>query len=159
MKAKGQAADAQLRTATVEDVAAMFALERSAESAAHWEETAYRQIFEAGTPERIAIVLSAVASDGIAGFVVARVVAGECELENIVVDGARRRQGRGARLIECLVAAARARAARRIFLEVRESNAAARALYAKCGFTVGGRRKSYYSDPGEDGVVYELEIS
>jgi hypothetical protein len=38
-------------------------------------------------------------------------------------------------------------------LEVRESNAEARALYARFGFEVAGLRKNYYSDLGEDAVV------
>jgi [ribosomal protein S18]-alanine N-acetyltransferase len=158
MKATAKAADAQLRTAAVEDVAGMLALERSEESAAHWEEPAYRQIFEPGAAERIALVLSVGNSDEIAGFVVGRVAAGECELENIVVDREQRRQGFAYRLIDWLVTVARSRSARRVFLEVRESNAAAQALYGKCGFRVVGRRKSYYSDPREDAMLYEFEI-
>lgn len=156
MKAKAKAANARLRTATVEDVAGMLALERSAETAAHWEEKAYRQIFEPGAAERIALVLSASNSDEIAGFVVGRVAAGECELENVVVDRGQRRQGFGARLIKSLVATARSRGAGRVFLEVRESNVAARAVYERCRFKVVGRRNSYYSDPREDAMLYDL---
>jgi ribosomal-protein-alanine N-acetyltransferase len=39
------------------------------------------------------------------------------------------------------------------YLEVRESNAAARQLYAKIGFTVAGHRPNYYSHPREAAIV------
>jgi ribosomal-protein-alanine N-acetyltransferase len=38
-------------------------------------------------------------------------------------------------------------------LEVRESNAEARALYGAFGFEVAGRRRAYYTDDGEDALV------
>jgi ribosomal protein S18 acetylase RimI-like enzyme len=46
-----------------------------------------------------------------------------------------------------------------VFLEVRESNAGARALYEKTGFQPTGRRNSYYTDPPEDAVLYRLILS
>jgi ribosomal-protein-alanine N-acetyltransferase len=41
-----------------------------------------------------------------------------------------------------------------VFLEVRESNSAARTLYEKAGFEATGLRKSYYANPVEDAVLY-----
>jgi ribosomal-protein-alanine N-acetyltransferase len=41
---------------------------------------------------------------------------------------------------------------RRVQLEVRASNQPARALYARAGFVVDGRRPRYYPD-GEDAVL------
>ena len=41
-----------------------------------------------------------------------------------------------------------------VFLEVRESNSAARSLYEKLGFQQTGRRKSYYANPIEDAILY-----
>jgi len=40
-----------------------------------------------------------------------------------------------------------------VYLEVRESNAPARALYAAHGFKEVGRRKQYYRRPVEDAIV------
>jgi ribosomal-protein-alanine N-acetyltransferase len=42
----------------------------------------------------------------------------------------------------------------RVHLEVRESNAAARALYEQLGFAITGRRDSYYRTPSEAAVLY-----
>jgi ribosomal-protein-alanine N-acetyltransferase len=46
-----------------------------------------------------------------------------------------------------------------LFLEVRESNAAARALYAARGFEPIARRARYYRKPVEDAIVLRLEMS
>jgi ribosomal-protein-alanine N-acetyltransferase len=95
--------------------------------------------------------------------VIARLTSGECELENIAVAPGLRRKGAGTQLIQSLIAAARERGAHSIFLEVRESNNAARALYEKCGFANTGRRPRYYSSPEEeeeeeDAVLYSLHL-
>ena len=46
---------------------------------------------------------------------------------------------------------------RKIFLEVRPSNAAAQALYTSLGFILSGRRKNYYKD-GEDALIFEIAV-
>ena len=55
-------------------------------------------------------------------------------LTAVEVDAARRRQGLGAAITSGLAAAAARRGARRILLQVETDNAAARALYLRCGF-------------------------
>jgi ribosomal-protein-alanine N-acetyltransferase len=65
------------------------------------------------------------------------------------VRPAARRSGLGGRLVGEGVLAAAARGAGRVFLEVAEDNAAARALYARAGFVEAGRRPGYYA--GADG--------
>jgi ribosomal-protein-alanine N-acetyltransferase len=57
-----------------------------------------------------------------------------------------------------LVSEARKRGAEAILLEVRESNCAARALYAKVGFREMGRREAYYTNPVEGGILYTLHF-
>jgi len=49
---------------------------------------------------------------------------------------------------------ARAKGAQSIFLEVRESNQAARSLYEKWAFVESGRRIRYYQNPQEDAIAY-----
>jgi [ribosomal protein S18]-alanine N-acetyltransferase len=135
----------------------MLLLDRAAPTAAHWAEDAYRDVFSPGVAARIAIVLED-QNRGLSGFVIARVAAGECELENIVVAESMQRRGAGTQLLRCLAAAVEEGRARGIFLEVRESNGAARALYERCGFRIAGLRPSYYADPAEDAVLYSLEL-
>jgi ribosomal-protein-alanine N-acetyltransferase len=78
----------------------------------------------------------------------------EWELENIVVAEKSRRQGMGSRLLQAFVEHVRQSNGSFIFLEVRESNHAARALYEGFSFEITGRRKAYYPDPLEDAILY-----
>ena len=145
-----------IRQATMKDVPSMIALSRQAPSAASWRESSYRDLFNPTSPARIALVTE---NEGrMAGFIVARLNGEDCELENVVVERAARRKGIGSELVESLLREARNRGAARIFLEVRKSNSAARALYQKCGFEINGGRKSYYRDPSEDAVLFTLKL-
>lgn len=84
-----------------------------------------------------------IALDG--GFVLARVAADESEILTLAVDPAVRRGGLGRRLVERARSEAGARGAGAMFLEVAETNEAARALYAAFGFVEIGRRPRYYA--------------
>ena len=148
--------DMQIRPARPTDIPSILVLEKQASSAAHWPESFYSGIFEAGAGDRVLFV--AEEEDLPRGFVVARIISDECELENIVVAEKGRQRGVGSKLIRALMNTARERKVMRIFLEVRQSDASARALYEKCGFAITGRRKSYYSDPTEDAVLYTLAL-
>ena len=87
------------------------------------------------------------------GYVVAWMVVDEAEIANLAVADDARGTGIGARLLDHAIDAARGRKSRVVFLEVRESNAPARALYASRGFEVAGRRAKYYRKPVEDALV------
>ena len=140
-------------------------------SSAQWNERQYRDLFEcaSGGASRLVLVAeyereesnSKGAPDGsnaCAGFLIARQIAPEWELENIVVSPAARRSGLGTRLLEGLLQAVRETNGQAVFLEVRQSNAAARALYEKLRFRETGRRKSYYANPLEDAILYRLDL-
>ena len=147
-----------------------MSLERACATAAHWTEQQYHAILHPreGDPHRLVIVaealprelsgasLNAIAEIG--GFLVAQQLPPEWELENIVVAPTARRIGLGMRLIQALLVKARETNSEAVFLEVRESNTAARALYEKTGFALTGRRKAYYTNPPEDAVLYRLRL-
>ncbi len=146
-------------------------LERESRSAAHWTAEQYAQALPAGSqqprPERIAWV----AEEGLEGqprvaskaaeimaFLIARRIDLEWELENVVVAARVRRRGLGSLLIKNLVQDAGRLPRATIFLEVRESNRAARALYEGLGFEETGARKNYYANPLEDAILYRLNV-
>lgn len=79
------------------------------------------------------------------GFALGRIVADEAELLTLAVVPETRRQGTGRALMARFDAAARAGGADHAFLEVAADNAAARALYARCGWAEAGRRPRYYA--------------
>jgi [ribosomal protein S18]-alanine N-acetyltransferase len=161
----------RVRRANAADVPAMMDLDRESPAAAHWSQRQYEALFDTSgqqRSERLAWVVND--EDGaqpekdsnkapeILAFLIARRVDAEWELENIVVAETVRRRGVGMRLLSELVAHARAEQGIAVFLEVRESNQSARALYRKVGFEETGLRKSYYSNPPEDAILCRLSL-
>ena len=104
------------------------------------------------------VFLVAAAPDGVAGYVIAQDAADEGEILNLAVAPRRHRGGIGRALVERALATLAGRGASRVFLEVRESNTAARALYAALGFGEVGRRRRYYQRPVEDAIVLRAAI-
>lgn len=139
---------ATIRPATAGDLAAVVAIER-ASFGDPWPASAFADLLREGR------MLFVVAEQGgaVAGYAIAWFVAGSGELANIAVAPERRGHGIGAALLERVLDAARAQGAGETFLEVRESNAAARGLYASRGFAEVGRRRGYYRRPDEDAIV------
>ncbi len=88
------------------------------------------------------------------GLLVFQRVGDEAEVYRIAVRPAARGRGLGRWLLGRLLAQAGPGGLRRAHLEVRESNEAARRLYARAGFAEVGRRPGYYRDPREDAVLY-----
>ena len=94
------------------------------------------------------------------GYGIVMIGAGEAHLLNLSVAPGWQRRGVGTELTRFFMRLARDYGAEKIFLEVRPSNAAARALYAAEGFAEIGVRRDYYPAPGgrEDAVVMELAL-
>jgi len=146
-----------VRLATSADIPAMIRLEKHAATAAHWSAEQYDRIFTIAVPRRVALVIDEAA--GVQGFLIAQVVAPEWEIENIAIAADARRRGLGTRLLGEFLDRARAEGAHAVFLEVRESNRAARSLYEKWAFVESGRRIGYYQDPQEDAIGYRHSIA
>jgi ribosomal-protein-alanine N-acetyltransferase len=146
----------RIRQSVPFDLAAILRIEQSNANAAHWTEDAYSELWNNPQSSRVCFVAD---SEGeLLGFVVAREIAGEWELENIAVLPALQQQGIGRALLERLLSVISAAAGQKLLLEVRESNLAARKLYEREGLLVTGRRKMYYRDPTEDALLYEKKF-
>ncbi len=146
-----------IRHATPADLPAIVALERQAATAAHWSSGQYQAVFLDSAPRRIVLVLEETST--IQAFLIARTLDQEWEIENVVVSDRVQRRGLGSRLLDEFLALARGQGATAVFLEVRESNRAARALYGKASLVHTGRRKHYYREPEEDALVYRLVLA
>lgn len=95
------------------------------------------------------------------GFILVREAAGEAEILTLAVRPEARRRGYGQRLVAAAVQALIELQADRLFLEVAEDNAAARALYARCDFVEVGRRPRYYAranGPAADALILALNL-
>lgn len=157
-----------IRRGSAKDVAAMRELAIDSDGASQWSAEIYERVFSGDALPRLTWVAEfrAVAPSGgagqtgggLLGFLVALTAGAEWELENLAVIQEQRRRGLGRRLLRAFVAQARKVGAERIFLEVRESNEAARKLYESAGFQAAGRRPGYYSDPAEAALVYRREL-
>ncbi len=141
-----------IRSASLNHVPAILAIEQQARGAAHWTSEQYKKLVGGG------VVLVAEEAGKLCGFVCAKVIAGEWEIENVVVAAEFLRRGIANGLVRELIQRATEEAASAILLEVRESNLPARRLYEKHGFREVGRRRVYYKDPVEDAILYALRF-
>jgi Fur family transcriptional regulator, ferric uptake regulator len=92
------------------------------------------------------------------GFVLARAAGDEAEILTLAVAPEARRKGIARALVVEAARHAGTQGARALFLEVGESNTAARALYEALGFRSVGRRKAYYSPADGDALVLRAEL-
>src|SRR5262245_11297580 len=99
-------------------------------------------------------------ADGVTGYGVLSMGAGEAHILNLCIAEEWRRRGIGRRLLIALMEHARDRGVRVAFLELRRTNRAAIALYHELGFECVGLRRGYYQaqDGREDALVYRLEL-
>jgi ribosomal-protein-alanine N-acetyltransferase len=136
----------------------MLGIERAAATAARWAEADYAKAFTETSLRRMVLVAERNAE--VQGFLAARSAhPSEWEIENVVVAEPARRTRLGGALLQAFIERAHAEELPTgetvaIFLEVRESNLAARLLYEKSGFLMEGSRPGYYHNPEESAVVY-----
>jgi ribosomal-protein-alanine N-acetyltransferase len=147
----------RVRSALRADLPRMVEISLHSVTASHWNQNEYEKLFAPTTAqERTALVIE----EGglVQGFLIARQVAKEWEIENIAIVGAARRRGLGSRLLGEFLHHSRSKGGQEVFLEVRESNVAAQALYGKWAFVKSGRRNAYYQGPPEDALIYKLSF-
>ena len=145
-----------LRRARHDDLADVIALERKCYSDP-WSASAF-----ASLPDNQTVffcVARSMQGGSLLGYAIAWHVLDEAELANLAVEPAARRTGIGAQLLDAALDNARQASVKRVYLEVRESNAAARTLYTSRGFAEVGRRKKYYRSPEEDALILRRDVS
>lgn len=142
-------ATAAVRRMEVADLERVAAIEAEAFTAP-WKVETFRKLLEREAAELLVLELPDVP---VAGYAILWCVLDQGELANIAVAEEWRGRALGAFLLDRVVDVARERGVRSLFLEVRESNAAARHLYETRGFMEIGRRADYYDDPREDARV------
>jgi [ribosomal protein S18]-alanine N-acetyltransferase len=139
-----------LRPALPADLPEVIALERACYGDP-WPASAFSTLTE--NPRVYFAVARSDQRGTLAGFVIAWYVLDEAELANLAVAPEHRRQGIGEALLDAMLDDAAARGSAHVYLEVRESNQAARSLYKTRLFEEVGRRKRYYRSPAEDALI------
>jgi ribosomal-protein-alanine N-acetyltransferase len=143
-----------LRAATPNDVARIAEIER-ASFTDPWSLRSFQALLR---DQRVWFTVATVEDGTVGGYVVAWFVADEGEIANLAVAPTARRRHLGAALLDATIRTARAQGVSSLYLEVRDSNTAARALYASRGFSEVGRRRGYYRKPVEDALVLRLVL-
>ena len=141
----------KLRDARPTDVTALAAIEVEAFSDP-WSTSAFTDVLRMPSARTTVMVNT---SDVPVAYCVLMTAADQGELANLAVAKRAHRQGLGAQLLADALDFAQARLVVSVYLEVRESNAAARALYRSKDFREIGRRKGYYQRPPEDALVLQ----
>src|SRR5205807_362609 len=149
-----------IRPAIPDDLPLILEIAQQSATAAQWTSVEYaRMLTNSSLSARLVLVIGEEGTSRMVhGFLVAKEIAGEWEIENLAVHESQRRRGLGLRLLREFLEQVRLRQAKAIFLEVRESNAAARALYEQCTFSEAGRRRSYYQNPQEDALILKFSF-
>ena len=133
----------------LDDVAAVHEIERLS-FRTPWPAYAFEQELKGN---RLARYVVARAGDLVVGFAGLWMMVDEAHITTFSVHPDWRRQAIGRQLLLNLAELSIAIGARRMTLEVRDSNIVAQALYRAFGFEVAGRRRAYYTDDGEDALV------
>ena len=154
-------AEVVVRRAVVADLDRVMEIERQSAYGAHWTRAAYEK-YEGEPRDDLFHRLLLVAAEGesVVGFAAASFLEGDdaALLENLAVDEKRRRRGVAKALCAAMMKWAKSEGACGLNLEVRVSNASAQTLYANLQFVEQGRRRRYYSDPEEDGLLMGLRF-
>ena len=133
---------------TEEDVAAVAVLEAENFSRP-WSFDAFLKTLS----DENYIVIIAKDADALLGYCVLLCTGEEADITNVCTAPSARGKGVATKMMTALMEAGKDRGVTEFFLEVRESNTPARALYTKLGFEEIGLRKNYYEEPREHAVL------
>jgi ribosomal-protein-alanine acetyltransferase len=146
---------ARIRRYQTEDSPAVRKILQESPEAADWS----KESFEKTSRLDGSLVLVSEKDGEVDGFIVARQIVDEAEVLNLAVRRDMRRKGQGWGLLEAALEALKGGGVVRVFLEVRESNAAAATFYERHGFRKAGRRSGYYRNPDEAAVLLERKLA
>ena len=137
-----------IESMTVDDIAQVAEIERQIFSIP-WSEKAFRDSMESDNT----IYIVAKENDNVAGYAGMYLSFEEGNITNVAVNPLSRRKGIGEKIVRDILNRAYEKGVRDVFLEVRETNSFAIALYEKIGFKEEGIRKNFYDKPRENALI------
>ena len=117
-----------------------------------------RELFLDEFRKSYSVIFGLVEQSTLIAYNVSNIIGDDLHILSIAVHPSRRRLGLGRALLRKVIAEAAQRGLHQIHLEVRASNSAAISLYQDAGFCEVGRRRGYYSDNGEDALLFTLSL-
>ena len=155
---RAEASDGQLLVLGIEDRQALVALEQEIFPEDPWTSGMIAQELSSGRSVYFGVCVNDdVAAPVLCGY--AGIAVGiDADVMTMGVLPDFRGRGLGRVLMGALIDVARRWGSERVFLEVRESNAAAISLYENAGFEVVGRTKGYFRNPREDALNMRLIV-
>lgn len=138
----------EIRPMELSDLAAVCEIEKENFSIP-WSEKSFSE----SMAREDTVFLTAVCEGRIAGYVGCYCIDGTGEITNVAVGASFRRRGIGSLLLKRLYEEGKKLDTAEFFLEVRQSNEAAIALYEHQGFVKEGIRKNFYERPMENAVI------
>jgi ribosomal-protein-alanine N-acetyltransferase len=142
-----------IRKMTLDDVPAVLDLDQRSFSLP-WPERSFRFELTDNPASRCWVA----ELDGkVVGMIVVWLIVEEAHVATIATHPDFRRKGIAKRLLSHALQKLMEQGARSSFLEVRESNLAAQAMYRKFGYEETGRRRRYYKDNDEDAILMNLD--
>jgi ribosomal-protein-alanine N-acetyltransferase len=153
----GNMTDSQvdIRPAGVHDLAGLVALEQAC-SGTPWHDVSLLQDLTDNAAAHYWVAVDPAGT--VIGSVSCWVALDEAEIINLAVMPFWRRRGIARMLLHQLFKQMKALGVGKIFLDVRETNQAAIALYSQSGFRPVGRRPAYYVDTGESAIIMSQTI-
>lgn len=133
---------------TVDDISQVAEIERQIFSIP-WSERAFRNSMESDNT----IYIVAKENNNVAGYAGMYLSFEEGNITNVAVNPLSRRKGIGEKIVRDILNRAYEKGVRDVFLEVRETNSVAIALYEKIGFKEEGIRKNFYDKPRENALI------
>ncbi len=141
----------EIREMKMEDIPTIMIMEKELFSTA-WEEEMFIEEIE----KQYAFVMEI--KDNIIGYICGWKLLDELNITNIAVATDFQRKGLGKELVQFLISKLMDEKCFKFFLELRESNLAAKLLYENIGFRMIGLRKNYYHSPQENALVMGVKI-
>jgi ribosomal-protein-alanine N-acetyltransferase len=143
----------KIRLLGAQDIDAVVGIQTQCPEASQWLRKEYELLAVPASGNSTAPCWVAENDGRVAGFLAARKLVDELEILNLAVAPASRRQGIAGQLLRTAMKWAAAEGIAKIYLEVRASNAPAKAFYESYGFRAAGIRPNYYFDPPDDALL------
>lgn len=149
-----------IRDAGAQDLVAMVRLSSQAFGLSAWEPGVFQRLLQESKlrPRHQHMLVAENSSGHVIGYLILQLVVDEAEIQAVAVEENCRRCGVASALLREGLRHCAEMGGTTVFLEVRESNIAARNFYHHFGFQDYGRRPDYYRHPAEDAVLMRLSL-